>query len=110
LCPPKFLEECDHLRAIEDRAPCFEFANAIGRFLRVQLGHSPIIHVLTAAHGVGEMHFPIVAVIDIGERGRDAALGHHRVRFAEQAFANHPDETPQRKLQSPRAIRRRRCQ
>ena len=35
------------------------------------------------------MHFPIIPVIDIGERGRDAAFGHHRVRLAEQAFANH---------------------
>ena len=37
------------------------------------------------------MHFPIVAIIDIGQRGRDPAFGHDGVRFAEQTFANHPD-------------------
>ena len=37
------------------------------------------------------MDLPIVAVIDIGERRRDAAFGHHRVRFAEKTFANQPD-------------------
>ena len=37
------------------------------------------------------MDFPIVAIIDIGERSGDPALGHDGVRFAEQTFANHPD-------------------
>ncbi len=50
-----------------------------------------LIDVLAAAHGIGEMHFPIVAIVDIGQRGRDSALGHHGVRFAEQTFANHAD-------------------
>jgi len=54
------------LRAIENGAPCFKLAHSIGCFLRVQLGHAPLVYVLTAAHGVGEMHFPIVAFIDIG--------------------------------------------
>ena len=77
--------------AIEDRAPGFEFAHAVGRFLGVQFGHAPIVDVLPAAHGVGEMDLPVVAVIDIGERRRDPALGHHGVGFAEQRFADHPD-------------------
>ena len=85
------LQNAAIIRAIEYRAPRFEFAHAIRRFLRVQLGHAPIVDVLPAAHGVGEMHFPIVAIIDIRERGRDSALGHDRVRLAEQTFAHHPN-------------------
>ena len=75
-------------RAIENRAPRFQFAHAIGRFFRVQFRHAPLIDVLAAAHRVGEMHFPIVAIIDIRERGGDPAFGHHGVRFAEKRFAN----------------------
>ena len=76
------------LRAVEDRAPCFKLANTIGRFFRVQLGHAPLVNILPTAHGVGEMHFPIVAVIDIGQCSRNAAFGHYRVRFAKKGFAN----------------------
>ena len=90
-------------RAIENRAPCFEFAHAIGRFLRVQLRHAPIVDVLPAAHGVGEMHFPIIAIVDIRERGGDSAFGHHGVRFAEQTFANHPDRNAGRRSFDRRA-------
>ena len=57
----------------------------------MQLRHAPIVDVLPAAHRVGEMHFPIVAIVDIRQRGRDSAFGHDGVRFAEQTFANHPD-------------------
>ncbi len=77
--------------AIEDRAPSFQFTHAVGRFLRVQLGHAPLVDVLTAAHRVREMHFPVIAIIDIGERGRDAALGHDGMRFAEKRFADESD-------------------
>ena len=79
------------LSAIEHRAPRFEFTHAIGRFLGVQFRHAPLIHVLSAAHRIGEMHLPTVAIIDVGERSGDSAFGHNRVRFAEQTFANHPD-------------------
>ncbi len=37
------------------------------------------------------MDFPIVAIIDVGERRGDPAFGHDGVRFAEKTFANHPD-------------------
>ena len=91
------------LCAIENCAPGFEFAHAIGRFLGVQFGHSPLIHVLAAAHRVGEMHFPIVAIIHIGERRRDSAFGHDGVRFAEQAFANQADRNAGRRRFDRRA-------
>ena len=50
-------------RAIEHRAPGFELAHAVGRFLGVQLGHAPVVDVLAAAHRVGEVHLPVVAVV-----------------------------------------------
>ncbi len=95
-------------RAIENRAPGLEFAHAIGRLLGVKLGHAPVVDVLAAAHGVGEMDAPVVAIVHVGERGGDAALGHHGVGLAEERLADQPDldagcATPR----SPRASRRR---
>ena len=88
------LQDAAVLRAVEHRAPRFQLADAIGRFLGVQLGHPPVVHVLAAAHRVGEVDLPVVAVVDVGQRRRDAALGHDGVRFAEQRFADKPDRTP----------------
>ena len=42
-----------------------QFADAVGRFLGVQLSHAPIVEILAAAHGVGEMNHPVVALIDV---------------------------------------------
>ena len=85
------LQDFPVLRPIEHRAPRLELADAVGRFLRVQLRHAPVVHVLAAAHRVGEMDLPVVAIVDVGQRGRDAALGHHGVRFSEQRLADEPD-------------------
>ena len=74
--------------AVEERAPCLQFAHALGRFLGVQLRHAPIVEVLPAAHGVGEMNAPVVAIVDVGQSRGNAAFGHHGVRFAQQRFAN----------------------
>ena len=79
------------LRAIEHRAPRLELADAIGRFLRVQLGHAPVVQVLAAAHRVGEVHAPAVAVVDVGHRRGHAALGHDGVRLAEQRLGDDAD-------------------
>src|SRR5438093_696921 len=76
---------------ILNRAPRFKLADAIWRFLRVELGHPPIVHVLTAAHRVCEVYFPIVSLVDVGKRGSDAAFCHHCVRFPQQRFANKSD-------------------
>jgi hypothetical protein len=59
------------------------------RFLGVDLGHAPIIEEFSAAHGVAKVHHPIVARIDVAQRGRHSAFGHHRVRFAEQTLGQH---------------------
>ena len=88
------LQDAAVLRAIEHGAPGLELADAVGRFLRVQLRHAPVVHVLAAAHRVGEVDLPVVAVVDVGERGGDAAFGHHRVRLAEQRLADEADRTP----------------
>ena len=72
------------MRAIEERAPRLELAHAVRRFLGVQLGHPPVVDVLAAAHRVGEVHLPAVAIVDVGERRGDAAFGHDGVRLAEQ--------------------------
>jgi hypothetical protein len=42
------------------------------------------------------MHFPVVAIINIGQRGCDAAFCHNGVRFPEKTFANHPDGSASR--------------
>ena len=70
--------------AVEERAPGLELADAVRRFPRVQFGHPPVVDVLPAAHRVGEMDLPAVAVVDVGERRRDAAFRHHGVRLAEE--------------------------
>ena len=85
------LQDAAVLGAVEDRAPGFQFADAVGRFLGVQLGHPPVVHVLPAAHGVGEMDFPVVAVVDIAHRRGHAAFGHDGVGLAQQRFADQAD-------------------
>ena len=76
---------------IEHRAPRFELADTVGCFLRVQLRHAPVVHILAAAHRVGEMDLPVVPVVDVRQRGRNASLGHHRVGFSEQRLADEAD-------------------
>src|SRR3954470_15371397 len=77
--------------AIENSAPRLKLAHAIGRFLGVQLGHAPLVHVLATAHCIGEMHFPVVSLIDIGQCRGDSTFSHYRMRFAQQRFANERD-------------------
>ena len=78
------LQNAAVIRPVEDGAPRFELAHAIGRFLCVQLSHPPIVDVLAAAHRIGEVHPPVVAIVDVRQRGRDSAFRHHGVRFAEE--------------------------
>ena len=73
-------------RAIENRAPRFELAHPRGRLPGMQFRHPPVVDVLPAAHRVGEMHLPVVAIVHIGERGGDAAFRHHGVGFPEKTF------------------------
>ncbi len=77
--------------AVEQRAPRLQLTHALWRFLGVQLRHAPVIQILAAAHGIGEMHPPVVAIVDVRQRGGNAALRHHGVRFSKQRLAHHPD-------------------
>jgi hypothetical protein len=77
--------------------PRLELAHAIRRLLRVQLRHPPAVDVLAAAHRVGEVDLPVVAIVHVGERGRDAAFGHHRVRLPEEGLADETDRRPLRR-------------
>jgi hypothetical protein len=74
--------------AVEQRAPVLELAHPVGRLLRVQLGHPPVVEHLPAAHGVPEVHPPAVLRIGVAHRCGDPALGHDGVRLAEQGLAD----------------------
>ena len=91
------LQDAAVLRAVEDRAPGLELAHAVGRLLGVQLGHAPVVEVLAAAHRVGEVDLPVVAVVDVGQRRGHAALGHDGVRLAEQRLADEADRRARRR-------------
>src|SRR5205814_1423245 len=51
------LQDAAGLGAIEHGAPGFQFAHARRRFLGVQLGHAPVVDVLSASHRVGKVNF-----------------------------------------------------
>ena len=57
----------------------------------MQLRHSPITQVLTAAHGVGKVNAPAVPVVHISHRRRYSTLGHYGMCFAEKRFRNDRD-------------------
>ena len=62
-------------RAIEQRAPRLQLAHALRRLLGMQFGHAAVVHVLAAAHGIREVHLPVVALVHVGQGCRNAALG-----------------------------------
>ena len=78
------------LRAVKQRPPFLQLMHPRRRLLRVKLRHLRIIEILPAAHRVGKMGFPAVTLVHVGHRRRHTALRHHRVRLAQQAFANQP--------------------
>ena len=78
------LRNFSFLGAIKHRPPSFEFVNARRCFLGVQFGHAPVVDILAAAHRVGEMDLPIVAVVHIAHGRGHAAFGHDGVRLAEE--------------------------
>ncbi len=82
------LQDASVLGAIKNRAPGLELVHARGRLLGVMLRHAPVIHVLAAAHRVGKMDSPGIAVIDVTHRRRHTALGHDGVGLAQKRLAN----------------------
>jgi hypothetical protein len=81
------LQDAAVLRAVEQRAPLLELEDAVGRLLRVELRHAPVVEHLAAAHGVAEVDLPVV-LGHVAQRRGDAALGHDGVRLAEQRLAD----------------------
>ena len=80
--------------AVEQRAVGLELPHPHGGFLGVQLGHPRVVEELAAAHGVAEVGLPVVLLVGVAHRRGDAALGHDRVRLAEQALADHRGPQP----------------
>ncbi len=85
------LQNAAVLGAVEQRPPGLQFVYAFRSFFGMQFRHPPIVQIPAAAHGVGGMHASVVAVVDIRQSRGNAALRHHRVRFAKQRFADHAD-------------------
>src|ERR1043166_4323009 len=77
--------------AVKDRSPALEFTDAIGSLFRVDLRHPPVIDILAAPHGIGEVDLPVIAIVVVTHRRRHAALGHNRMSLAKQRFADQPD-------------------
>src|SRR5215469_4399295 len=88
VAPEIALENAAVGSAVEQRAPGFQLTDASGCFLGVQFGHTPVVQILSTTHGIGEVNFPVVALVDIGERRSDSALRHYGVGFAQQRFAD----------------------
>ncbi len=84
------LEDAPVGRAVEERSPLLQLAHTIRGLLGVELRHAPVIEERAALHGVHEVRLPAVLRVHVRERGRHAALGHHRVRLAEQRLAHEP--------------------
>ena len=76
---------------IEDRAVGLELVDAVRRLAGVKLRHPPVVDHLTAAHRVLKMDVPVVFRVDVAQGRGDAALGHDRVRLAQQRLADDVD-------------------
>ena len=74
--------------AVEQRTVGLELPHPLRRLLGVQLGHPRVVEELAAAQGVAEVDLPAVLGVGVAHRRGDAALGHDRVRLAEQALAD----------------------
>ena len=83
------LQDAAVLRPVEESAPGFELQRPRGRLLGMDLGHLGVAQVLAATQGVGDVDLPVVPLVHVADRGRHAALGHHRMRLAEQRLADH---------------------
>ena len=72
---------------VEQGTPSLELVDAVGSLERVQLRHAVVVEHLAPAHGVAEVHLPIVFWPHVAHGGGGAALGHDGVRLAEEGLA-----------------------
>src|SRR6202165_4842250 len=57
----------------------------------MELCHPPVVDHLAAPHRVLKVDLPVIFRVDVGQRRGNAALGHHRVRLAQQRLTHHVD-------------------
>ena len=76
------------LGPVEHGAPRLELPDPVRGLLGVQFGHPPVVEELAAAHRVAEVDLPVVVRVHVAHGGGAAALGHHRVRLAEQGLGD----------------------
>ena len=65
-----------------------ELVDPVGRLLGVELRHAPVVEHFAAAHGVAEVHLPVVLGVDVAHGGGAAAFGHDGVGLAEEGLAH----------------------
>ena len=85
------LKDLAFLGPVEERAPLLKLAHAVGRFLRVQLGHAIVVEELAPTHGVAEVDLPVVLGGHVAHGCGYAALGHHRVGLAQERLGDDAD-------------------
>ena len=83
------LEDPSVLGAVEHGAPVLELPDAVGRLLRVELRHAPVVEHLAAQHRVLEVDLPGIARVHVRQRGRDPSFRHDRVGLPEERLAHH---------------------
>jgi hypothetical protein len=69
---------------IKNRPPRFQFIDAIRGLFGMELSHTPLVEKLSAAHGITEMHLPMVARVYIAEGRCHPSFSHHGVRFTQE--------------------------
>ncbi len=75
-------------RPVHEGAPFLQLLDPVRCLLGVELRHAPVVEVLPAPHGVGEVDAPVVPAVHVGQGRGDAALRHDRVRLPQQGLAH----------------------
>src|SRR5262245_18251027 len=70
--------------SIKQCSPCIQLTNPIWCFLCMQFGHAPLIEILSAAHRICKMYFPVIAIIHICHCCSYTTFSHHRVCFPQK--------------------------
>jgi hypothetical protein len=83
--------------AIEEATPTLEFVDPLGRLARMQFRHAPVVDQLAAPHRVMEVDAPVVLRVQVAKRRGDPALGHNRMRLAQQRLTDDRDVGPHRR-------------
>ena len=89
VAPEVPLQDAAILRAVEQGPPGLKLQRPLRRLLGVDLGHLRVAQVLAAPQRVRDVDLPVVALVHVADSGRHSALGHHRMRLAEQGLADH---------------------